>query len=685
MAASITEAFILAQQYQQAGSLLQAVDLYRQILQADPANAPVLGNLAEAYEALRDLPEAVNCYRNLARLEPDRPDVHSRLGVALHQQGNLPEATAAYEESLRLYPGDPHIHSNLGVALALQGQLEKALECYRRALRLRPDFASAHNNLGLALRANGKLTEAVACYQRAFQIRPDYPEAYNNLGITLRDQRDFNGAVAALSHALRLRPNYVEALSNLGLALRDQGRLEEAAACQRRAIELRPDGVDIYLNLGNVLHDLGDIDGASAAFQNALRLQPDCVDAHNSIALILEEQGRPEQAVGYVLEGLRYAPNSACLLAILGELAANDVCALTDEQLRRIESLAGAPATSTSDASMLHFSLAMMSEKRGAYDEAFASYRQGNAMKHRLLHETQRAFDPGQHGQWIDQLIAAFSPEFFDRVRGFGLDSETPVFIVGMPRSGTTLVEQILSRHPSVFGAGELRDLPRLVSDLPGRLRATEDYPRCIDRLDRPTVQAAADEYLRKLAAHAGSSATGPSARITDKAPLNCFHLGLIAAIFPRARVIHCRRDPRDVCLSCYFQYFHELTFTWDLGDLGFFYREYERLMEHWRRVLPLQPLDVDYEQLVTQPESMIRRLLDYCGLEWDDRCLRSHESRRPVLTGSKYQVRRPIYTTSVARWRHYEAHLGPLLDALGPIGMSSDLGAMPTPRGHVE
>ena len=412
------------------------------------------------------------------------------------------------------------------------------------------------------------------------------------------------------------------------------------------------------------LHDQGDVVGAAAAYRRALSLQPNDADAHNGLAQVLEEQGQPQQAVQHALAALHLRPDWAPMLFILAELAANGHYDFPEEQLQRIETRIGVPGTSPTDASLLHFALAMLREKRGAYDDAFDSYRQGNALVHGLLKETGQAFDAQEHDGLTDRLIATFTPALFERVRGFGLDTEAPVFIVGMPRSGSSLVEQILSRHPRVFAAGELGDVGRLAAGLPARLGAPEGYPRCVDRLDQPTAAAVAAEYLQGLARR-GAPTGYPAARVTDKAPLNFLHLGLLAALLPHARVIHCRREPRDVCLSCYLQYFRELNFTWDLGNLGRYYRAYERLMEHWRRVLPVQPLEVDYEQLVTQPEPMIRRLLAFCGLEWDDRCLRSHESRRPVQTQSKLQVRRPIYTTSVGRWRRYEAHLGPLRESL--------------------
>jgi len=654
------ETFSLARQYHQAGYLLQAAEIYRQILHADPANAPALFCLGAACDALQNLPEAADCYRRLARLEPGRADAHYRLGVTFHKQGKLAEAGAAYRQAVQLRPDHAEAHTNLGVVLHAQGQSEQAIGCFRRALSLHPDYADVHHNLGAVLQQQGDLREAAACYQRAIQLRPEYAEAYRNLGDALREQGDMDGAVAAYRQALCLRPDDADVHNHLGMALQRQGNVQEAVACYRRALQLRPDYPQACGSLGNALEDVGDVEGAAAAYREVLRLSPSCAEAHNNLAGVLEEQGRAEEAVRHALEALRLRPDWALPLFILAELAAQGYYSFPAAQLQRIAALVGDPSISPTDASLLHFALALLRDKQGAYDDAFAHYRQANTLKGRLFHEAGQAFDFRKHADVIDQLIATFTPALFERLQGFGLHTELPVFIVGMPRSGTTLVEQILSSHPLVFGAGELTEVGRLVDELAARLNATEGYPRCTDRLDPATARAMAEEFRARLARRGGSAV-----RVTDKHCLNYLHLGLLSVLFPRARVIHCRRDPRDVCLSCYFQNFRGLNFTWELRGLGRYYRAYERLMDHWHAVLPVPPLEVVYEELVANQEAVSRQVVAFCGLDWDDRCLRFHDNRRPVQTMSKLQVRRPIFSTSVGRWRRYEKHLGPLLDTL--------------------
>jgi hypothetical protein len=318
------------------------------------------------------------------------------------------------------------------------------------------------------------------------------------------------------------------------------------------------------------------------------------------------------------------------------------------------------PGLPPGDAVVLHFGLANLRQRAGDYDAAFDHFRQGNAIRRGLFEKTGTAFDPAAHRRRIDWLIRTFTPEYFRQVEGVGVGDESPVFIVGMPRSGTTLVEQILSQHPQVFGAGELRDIDRLAEELTGPIMAAGGDGAALARLARQKGQDLAQRHLQRLIQLGGGAV-----RVLDKMPINFLHLGLIATLFPRARVLHCRRDPLDTCVSCYCQYFHALNFTWDLADLGNYYRQYERLMAHWQTTLPLRLLDVSYEELVNNQEAVSRRLVDFCGLDWDERCLAFYESRRPVHTQSTLQVRRPMYASSVGRWKRYEKHLQPLQDAL--------------------
>lgn len=572
-----------------------------------------------------------------------------------HQAGYLSRAEQLYRQVLEAEPAHAEAWLLLGNAVAGQGRLDEASAHYRRALEASPDFGVAALNLADALQRQGKTDEAVACLCRALERRPDFPEAHFNLANTFRALGRMQEAAHHYQEAVRLRPTFAEAHNNLANILLALGRVDEAIAHLEQAIQLRPNYLEAHYNLGNAYRERDQIAEGIAAYQRALQMRPDYGPAHNGLAEALLELGDLEQGRIHFRQALH---NNPSVIRTLLHLAAHGLYTAAEPGIDQLRAVLRDPRLSLDIGSQVHFTLGHLLDHVGARDEAFEHFRQGNALRRALFQQSGTAFDAAEHSRRIDRLIAAFSPGYFERVRRFGLDTEVPVFIVGMPRSGTTLVEQILSHHPQVFGAGERKDLPGMVADLPKRLG--EDYPACLERLDAARARTLAEEYVGKI-----TRTSGPAARVTDKMPENFLHLGLIATLFPRAHVVHCRRDPRDVCLSCYFQFFKGLNFTWDLDDLGRYYRDYERLMAHWRAVLPLPIHDVVYEALIADQEAVSRRLVEFCGLAWDERCLRYHENRRPVKTASVLQVRRPIYASSVGRWRQYEAHLGPLLAAL--------------------
>ncbi len=301
--------------------------------------------------------------------------------------------------------------------------------------------------------------------------------------------------------------------------------------------------------------------------------------------------------------------------------------------------------------------MAKLHDEGGDYDEAFHCFRAGNDLR-----KAGHRYQPEEESLFVDRLMASFNKELFGEKERIGNRSERPVFIVGMPRSGTTLVEQILASHPQVHGHGELEEMAELVRGLSERLGSRQPYPECVKTLDEITAGSLAEAHLAQLERH-GCGVV----RSIDKMPHNFLHLGLIALLFPRARLIHCLRDPLDTCLSCYFQDFGSRhRFSCDLEQLGRCYRNYQRLMAHWHATLPRPILDVPYEGLVHDQELWCRKLIDFLGLPWDERCLTYYKTERPVLTSSAWQVRQPIYTSSVGRWRHYAKHLGPLFSSLG-------------------
>jgi tetratricopeptide (TPR) repeat protein len=650
----------LGRALQGQGKRDEAIAHYREAIRLRPDVAVAHNNLGTALLEQRRPDEAAPCFREALRLQPTYADAFNNLGGTCLEQGRVDEAVAHCREAVRLAPGHAFAHNNLGHALQKQGHLDEAAGHYREAIRLRPAYAAAHSNLGALLTRQGRADEAVAEFQEALRLDPGYADAHNNLAAVLVDQDRLREAEHHAREAVRLNPNHPPAHNNLGRALQGRGRTDDALAAYREAIRLKPDYYEAYNNAGTLLIELGSHDEAGDALREALRLKPDYAEAHNNLGVVLVEQGRFDEARAHCHEALRLNPDHAMAYATLASLHAQGHYRLSDEELARLKGFAASDRFTAEEASGLHFALAAVLDKEGAADDAFEHYRRANERKALVHRKRERVFDPALRRELVGRVLATCDAAYFRRVAGFGLETELPVFIVGMPRSGTTLVEQILASHPRVHGAGELRELTRIAVDLAGALAPEAGYPECLARLDRDAARAQAERHLGYL-----QDLGGAAVRVIDKLPDNYLHLGLVAALFPQARVIHCRRDPVDTCLSCYFQNFKDVLYAQDLEHLGLSYRLYERVMAHWRQVLPLRTYEVSYEELVADQEAVSRELVAFLGLEWDERCLAFHENRRVVRTASKLQVRRPMYSSSVRRWKRYEAHLQPLLRAL--------------------
>jgi tetratricopeptide (TPR) repeat protein len=556
--------------------------------------------------------------RQILALEPNHAEAWHLLGIVGGQAGNHQRAAECFSRSLAVRPDWAEAHVNLGNALRQLGKLDEAVPMLRRALQLQTGSAEAHNNLGNALGDQGKLDEAIACYRRALELRPGYANAHYNLANALSQQGKLDEAVACYRRALELQPDFTEAHNNLGNALKDQGRPDEAAACYRLALRLAPDRADLHRNLGHAYRDLGHFDEANREYAAALRLDPGDVKTYYSLSLIH-----------------RFTPADPSTLEAIEAAAARDDLPLFERR-------------------QLHFALGKAYDDLGQYDRAFSHFHEANEL-------ARPDFDRSQFVRLVERMEAWFPRSRFAAGGDSGNPSQLPIFIVGMPRSGTTLVEQIIASHPQVYGCGEVVETETMANDLWGDRLAEPVVPPPPPGLEPQRLAQMAAAYLQRRQAVSGNVL-----RITSKMPTNFLYLGLIALLFPKARVIHCRRDPRDTCLSCYFTDFKKSPpYHHRLEDLGFYYRYYERMMNHWRAVLPLPMLEVQYEELVDRTEELSRQMIDFCGLAWDDRCLRYYENRRPVQTSSVWQVRQPIYTTSINRWKHYVQHLQPLLDAL--------------------
>jgi tetratricopeptide (TPR) repeat protein len=671
----------------QQGQPQQAVELIGRAIAVNPSVAACHANLAEAYRALGQPERAAGCCQVALRLQPHYPEAANNLGLAWLAQGKAEAAVSQFREALRLKPGVAMIHNNLGNALRLLGDKTQALAQFQQALaidpglaeahsnlgqlllelhrlpeaahhcraavRLWPTFPEAHNNLGNVLREQGRLGDAKACYAEALRLNPDLAMTYNNIGQAVQEEGKLDDAVTWYQQGLRLEPASARIHCNLASALEEQEKHADALAAYRHALELDPDYAEAHHGLGTVLHDQGQFPEAMAQYREALRRKPDFPAALGSLGTVLEELGELDEAVHCWREALRHDPNHA---GAYGQLATTLRAKLPEGDRTAMYQLLADPQLSPGKRLALHFGLAQVLDAQGAYEEAAEHLRQANALRQAEWQKRGQAYDPAEHARFVDDLIATYTPAFFESVRGFGLETERPVFIVGLPRSGTTLIEQILASHSQVFGAGELRHVRDTFEALPRVMNREATPLECVRALDRQIAGSLARQHLDRL-----GQLNEKALRVADKMPDNYLHLGLMAALFPRAKLIHCRRDLRDVAVSCWMTNFRQIRWAFDPEAIASRFREYRRVMEHWRHVLPIPLLEVDYEETVADLEGVARRLVAWCGLEWEPACLAFHETRRPVRTASVTQVRQPIYQRSVARWKNYTKALGAL------------------------
>jgi tetratricopeptide (TPR) repeat protein len=642
----------------QAGNFDQAEKLYRQIVADQPDNVQALGMLGMLCMQRGDWQEGADHVSASLAIAPNQPDMLNNLGYALHTLEQYKEALANYDKAIALYPGHVSAHFNRGNTLQSLDRYAEAIESYEKAAYYRPNHADTWIYLGNAHTKLEYFELALASYKKAAALRPQDAGIHHNLGLAASALKQPKDALAHFRKAIALQPDYVEAHLSLAGQLEELGRHEDALASYEKVTSLAPERHDdLLVCKGRVLQNLKRYEEARACFVEAIARRPDDSMAHNYLGLLNQELGAGSEATENFLAAIRAEPNNTGAyynLAYQGYLAKDDALfAQFQEFYAQLDTLP------EEDHINLCFAMGKTLEDKKRYDEAFQAYEEGNR-----LHHISHPYDEAAAEKSQNEIMSFFTADVFAKCEEIAtrlrLPQETrkPVFIVSMPRSGSTLIEQILSSHPLVFGAGELTlfdeitdgvQLPK--KDAPG----WEDACMQLRELGRRYL-----DEVWKLAPDA--------AFITDKMPGTFLHLGLLKLMLPDAKIIHAMRDPRDVCWSCYTHRFSKAhRYTYELGALGRYSLRYEEQMRYWHETLPPGSLlDVKYENVVAEPEREVRRLLDYVGLPWDDACLKFHENKRPVRTASVSQVRRPLYSSSVARWKPFEKHLGPLLEIVG-------------------
>lgn len=632
------------------GNLDLAIAHLRQACLAPRAPAVYSSNLAEMCRQKGLLAEGEEAAQRAVAMKPDLVSAWNNLGILQQEVGKLEASLASLERVIALKPEWAEAHNNLANTCKRLGRLDRAEKHYRHALALNPDYAEAHSNLAFLLTARGAYDQAEAEGNRAIELNPQLADAYLNLADAQMARHHYREALRTLDALRAFAPQYPPSLVASAQALKQLERLDEALQFAQRAVALAPASAEAHNVLGQVLQSFGQVDEALAQFDLAIDLPGSVAEeALVGRATLLLEAGRKEAAMAAFERALAAFPNSS--RALVGRADAK-VFLPGDPDIAVIEAfLAEGGNKPMTEQILAQFSLGKAYLDLGDSVRAFQHYDAANRQKRATF-----SYDSAATGKWLERIAETFATPLFERLRGAGAASELPVFVIGMPRSGTTLVEQILSSHSQVFGAGELPVLRQVIE-------AEGEFPGLTSALARDDLARLGQAYLSRIAPLAGAHA-----RLIDKMPGNFFYAGLIPLILPGARIIHCRRDPVDTCLSCYTKLFGgEQSFTYEQTELGEFYGFYQKLMTHWATLLPADRyLEVVYEAVVDDLEGEARRLVDFLGLPWEEACLRFHDNRRMVRTASVNQVRQPIYKTSKGRWQAHAPQLGPLLQALG-------------------
>jgi tetratricopeptide (TPR) repeat protein len=601
------------------------------------------------------LAEADKLYQFILAVMPTHYDSLFRLGTLRARANQMDDAVRLFSQAIVAKPDSANALGGLGIALSALDRPDEALACYEKALSINPELAWVLNALGTALHKSGRNEHAIAHFERAITIQPDYADAHFNLANILQRRNRLGDAIMHYGKVLAVQPQNYAACNNLAAVMKKLGRFGEAIALYKSALTINPGYADAYYNLGTVFLDLDRNEDAIRQSEKALQLDPSMALAHNNIGVALQALGHIEDAGRAYEKALQLAPRQAAVhlnLAYLRRFTAGD------PRVAAMEKLADDVATlDTENQISLHFALGKAFADLGQHEKSFRHLRDGNALK-----RAQSAYDENEVLGRFERIRATFTPELIQQKSGKGHPSGVPVFVVGMPRSGTTLVEQILASHSRVCGAGEIETFFQAMAKFRYRNGIAAEFPDFVSAMSPEALHGLGSDYIALT-----KSAAPAKDRIVNKLPLNFKYVGLIHLAMPNARIVHIRRDPVDTCFSCFSLLFTgDQPFAYDLGELGRYYRSYAALMEHWRNVLPRGVMiEVQYEDLVTDIEGQARAVVDHCGLDWEDACLAFYKTLRPVKTASSVQVREPVYRTSIGRWRQFENFLQPLIQAL--------------------
>ena len=626
------------------------------IAKKDLQHAIELYEKARMFQQQGKLSEAEKAYRKALKINRNFVEAHNNLGNILLEKGKLKEATGSYRKALKLLPEHPMLLNNVGNVLQLRGENEEAIKYLRQAIQHNPDYTDAHTNLGNALSAQNKFNDAIKAYKNAIKSDPGNPDTHYNLATTLHIQKNLKEAADSYQKAIDINPQHANAFNGLGNLLTDMHNIGDAITFFQHAIKINPSYTDALLGLANAFNLIGETDQALNMFKQAINVEPNNKYTYKEMGSFYKNQGELNKAIEYYQKAIAID----LTYTEAHRLKANSKKHTEyDEDIHTMESLYNKKNLSNEQRVHICFGLRKAFEDIGEFEKSLDYTIEGNQL---FRNSYEYSFKDDK--MFFNNIKKVFSADFFDHYKNNGKDignpDKTPIFVLGMPRSGTSLVEHILASHPQVFGAGELYELADLSKSNPDG-PSKKSFPENILEFNIENFNDTGTQYIKQIRRYASNSTY-----IVDKMPHNFLRIGLIKAILPNTKIIHCVRNPMDNCLSIFKNYFSGThKYAYDMTELGQYYNLYKELMEYWETTLPGFIYNINYEQLVSDQETQTINLIEFCGLPWDDSCLQFHKNKRKVGTASDAQVRRPMYKDSVQLWKKYGARLEPLEKAL--------------------
>ena len=625
-----------------------AIDSYKQALKIKPNYADTYYNLGNALYDKGDLEEAIESYNEAVSIKPDYAEAYNNLGNVLTDKGDFEAGINCFTQALKIKPNYHEAYNNIGNALRVKGNEAEALDSYEQALRIKPDYADVHNNIGIVLNNRSDPDAAIKSYKQALKIKPDYAEVYNNMGIAFRDKGDFDAAINSYKQALSIKSDYAEVYNNMGVVLDSIGDPEAAIESYKQALKINPNFAETLVNIGAALMNKGNLETAIDSFKRALKIKPDDVDAHNNMGVAMNSMGDPETAMESFKKALEINPNFAEAHRHWSSL---NHYKEYDEHIITMQKLYLDPSITNEQRCHLSFALSKAYKDLNQISQSFNYLKIGNELRKNILF-----YDIKQDIKLFSQLKKSYPSITKNRLQStFKKNELKPIFILGMPRSGTTLVEQIISSHSEVTGAGELNYIRRF-----GQSIATG-----VINANTKVISDFRQSYREALKKRSSIGSI-----VTDKMPHNFLYVGLILSAFPDAKIIHVYRNPAATCWSNYNQYFSGkgLGYSYDLDDVVTYFGLYKDLMQFWHGHYGDRIYNLNYDSLTVNLGDETRKLIQHLGLGWEDSCLSPQSNKRSVDTASNQQIRQKVYQGSSQQWRKFEPYLDGVFDQLAEL-----------------